>query len=149
MKKIMLLLFLILIFGFLAGCQPENNNAKAEETTSESEPKESEGLLIETELAKVELSETKGIDPIVYEEPDELELFIDIFASAIREPGIVNMAAPEFYLKVTLEDGDIQYLNLWLGDEEETASLMNAGETHTLYTVTPDKKRELVELISK
>lgn len=133
----------------LFGCQVENEAAQAEEEMSESEATESEALLIEGDIAIVELSETKGIDPVIYKDANDLGIFHDLFSSAIRQPGIVNIIDPEFYLKVVMADGDEHYLHLWLGSEGETASLMDADDTHTLYSVTPDVDAKLIELVKE
>ncbi|RLQ90069.1 hypothetical protein [Planomicrobium sp. Y74] len=142
MKREITLLLFALMATVLFGCQPEKEEVKAEE-------EEMEGLLGEGEIAKVELSEVKGINPIVYNETDELEIFRHLFSSADKELGIVNMGDPEFYLKVVMEDGEKRYLNLWLGGEGETASLVNIEDTHTIYTVTFDMKEEVAKLLGK
>ncbi|XKE94534.1 hypothetical protein LG326_15400 [Metaplanococcus flavidus] len=108
-----------------------------------------EELLAEGEIVKVELSEVKGVNSIIYNETDELEIFRALFSSAEKEPGIVNMGDPEFYLKVVMEDGEKHYLNLWLGGEGETASLMNSDDTHTIYTVMPQVNGKLIALIGE
>lgn len=147
MKRSIILLLFALMAIILFGCQPEKEAVEAEEVMSETEGKKIEGLLGKDGIVKMELSETKGVDPVVYEAAGELEIFRDIFSSADKEPGIVNMSDPEFYLKVVMENGEKRYLNLWLGGEGDMASLMNIEDTHTIYTVTPDVKRKLIELM--
>lgn len=149
MKRTAFWCFFLLISIFLFGCQPQNEAAEAEEVKSESEVTVSDRLLIEGDIEKVELSETKGIDPVVYKEANEIEILQETISSSIRQPGIVNMTDPEFYLKVVMADGDKQYLHLWLGGEGETASLMDADDTHTLYSVTPHMKEKITELLGE
>lgn len=147
MKRTAFWCFFLLISIFLFGCQPQHEAAEAEEVESESEATVSDRLLIEGDIEKVEFSETKGIDPIVYNAADELEIFRETFSSSIRQPGIVNMTDTEFYLKVIMADGEEHYLQLLLGGEGETASLMNAEDTHSLYSVAPDVNAKLIELV--
>lgn len=149
MKRAIILLLFALMATFLFGCQPEKEEVKAEEVGNETEGEEMDGLLATGKIAKVELSEVKGVNPIIYDEMGELEIIRDLFSSAVKEPGIVNMGDPEFYLKVVMEDGEKRYLNLWLGGEGETASLMNIEDTHTIYTVTADIKGSLAGLINR
>ena len=151
MKNIALLVFIALVSAILFGCQNENETetVKAGEQKSEAEMTGSEQLLSKSEISKVEVSKTKGIDPVVYEEADVLGRFNELFSSAAREPGTANVTDPEFYLKLTDEEGDIQRLHLWLGNKGEQSMLMNPSDTHTVYTVTPDMTAKLIELIEK
>ncbi len=149
MKRTSILISFALIAIILFGCQPEQEMVEAEEGQNEIEVEEMEGLLDEGEIAKVELSEVKGVEPVVYIEAGELAVFRDLFSNAKKEPGIVNMGDSEFYLKVIMEDGEKHYLNLWLGGEGETASLVNIKETHTVYTIAPAMKEKLLELLER
>lgn len=162
-------LFITLITTFLFGCQNENGNTKAEEKNTDSKEITNEKvvfdgeitnenlifegentnkkLLFEGEITRVEVSEIKGNDPIIYEENDELGTFNDLFSSAIILPGIVNVGEPGFYLKLTNEDGDIERLHLWLGNENEESMLMNSQNTHIVFKLTKDMSVKLKELI--
>lgn len=149
MKRTGFLVLSALLSLLLFGCQAQNKAAEAQEVTSKSATTGSEGLLIAGDIAKVELSERKGVDPVVFEELAELDLLNNAFSSASRQAGIANMANPEFYLKVVMANGDEQYLQLWLGAVGETASLMDAAETHTIYSVTPEMNAKLIELMEE
>lgn len=149
MKNLALLVFIALVSAILFGCQNENETVKADEQKIEAEMTESEQLLTKSEVLKVEVSKTKGIEPVVYEEAEVLGKFNELFSSAAREPGTANVTVPEFYLKLTDVEGDIQRLHLWLGNENEQSMLMNPNDTHTIYTVTPAMTAELIELIEK
>ncbi len=146
MKRAVILFLFALTAIVLFGRQPEQETVMAGEVENKTEV-EREGLLAEGEIAQVELSEVKGFEPVVYVEAVELELFRNLFSSAEKEPGLVNMSDPEFYLTLLMEDGEKHYLNLWLGGEGETASLMDSKDTHTVYAVTPDIKRKLSDII--
>lgn len=149
MKRTAFLCLVAFISIFLFGCQTENEAAEAREVARESATSESEGVLIEGDIAKVELSEKKGMAPATYGEQVELDIFKEVFSNAVRQPGIVNMSAPEYFIKVVLEDGSEEYLNLWLGDEGEQSSLMNADDTHTIYSVTTEMSAKLMDLVEE
>lgn len=149
MKRTVFWCFFLLISIFLFGCQPQNQAAEAEEVKSESEVTVSDRLLIKGDIEKVELSETKGIAPVVYEAADELEIMQETISSSIRQQGVVNVTDSEFYLKVVMADGEEHYLQLWLGGEGEPASLMNADDTHSLYSVAPEVNAKLIELVKE
>ena len=149
MKRTACWSFFLLISIFLFGCQPQDQAAEAEEVKSESEATVSDRLLIEGDIEKVEFSETKGIDPVVYKMAEELEILQEAISSSIRQPGTVNMTDPEFYLKVVMADGEEHYLQLWLAGEGDTASLMNADDTHSLYSVAPEVNAKLIELVKE
>lgn len=149
MKKLTFLLILLLAGAVLFGCQPAEEIIKAEETPIETEPLQSESLIDIGQLEKVEAAETKGVDAVIYEDANDLAAFDDIFSSAEKEPGIVNMATPEFYLKVINNEGKKQYLYGWIGDEGEQASLMREDDTHTVYSLSAEMAEKLVALIKK
>lgn len=138
-----------LITVFLFGCQNESGNTRAEENNADSKEMIDEKLLFEGEITKVEVSKVKGIDPVIYEEGNELATFNDLFSSATIYSGTVNVTNPEFYLKLTNEDGGIERLHLWLGDENEESMLMNIQDTNKVYTMTTGMSVKLNELISK
>lgn len=149
MKKLAFLLSIILVPGVLFGCQPAEEAIKVEATTSEDGPFESTELLDVEKITHVEISKIKGIDSVIYEETADLAAFDKIFASAAKKLGIVNMAAPEFYIKVVSGSGEKQYLYLRIGDEGEQASLMREDDTHTVYLLSAEMTVKLAELIEK
>ncbi|MFC3212363.1 hypothetical protein [Planomicrobium okeanokoites] len=146
MKRAVILFLFALTAIVLFGRQPEQETVMAGEVENKTEV-EREGLLAEGEIAQVELSEVKGFEPVVYVEAVELELFRNLFSSAEKEPGLVNMSDPDFYLTLVMKDGEKHYLNMWLGGEGEMASLMDSKATHTVYAVTPDIKKKLSDII--
>lgn len=149
MKNIALILVIALVSAILFGCQNEHETVKAENPKNESASNGNDQLIEIGEIIKVEVSKTKGVDPAVYEEADVLATFYDLFLSAAEEPGTANVTDPEFYLKLTNEDGSIQRLHLWIDNEQEPSMLMNPNNTHTIYTLSPAMTAQLIELIEK
>lgn len=149
MKKASYLLFLFLAGVLLSGCQPAEKTTQAEESNQDTEPFLSESLIEIAEITKVEVTAKKGIEPAIYEEAADLISFEHIFSSATKEPGITNMSTPQFYLKVSDAIGNKQYLQLWIGGEDEQASLMREDDTHTVYTLSAETTEILAGLIEK
>lgn len=149
MKKASYLLVLLLTGALLSACQPAEKTIQAEESAQETEPFLSERPFEIKEIAKVEVTTKKGIDPTIYEEAADLISFEDIFSSAAKEPGIANMSAPAFYLKVSDAIGNKQYLQLWIGGEGERASVMREDDTHTVYSLSAETTEILAGLIEK
>lgn len=149
MKKLIFLFVLLLAPVLILGCQPVKETIKAEETSHEEKIFLSETLIEIEEITHVEISKTKGIDPIIYEEAADLAAFNEIFASAVKKPGIFNMGDPAFFIRVNSDSGEKQFLYLWIGDEGGQAALMREDDTHTVYSLSAEKTHKLVLLIKK
>ena len=104
-KVILTALSLILISSLLLGCQSKENIST--ETTanpsikSENEIKRS----IDSEFKSVSISKPKGFNEITFDDKESLKDFQNIFSSAVKEPGVVDKADPEFYLEAIYEKG--------------------------------------------
>ena len=51
------------------------------------------------------ISKAKGFNEITFDDKESLKAFQNIFSSAVKEPGVVDMADPEFYLEAIYEKG--------------------------------------------
>lgn len=149
MKKLAFLLSIILVPAVLIGCQPAEEAIKVEATVSDNVTFESTKLLDIEKITQVEISEIKGIDPVIYEDAADLATFDEIFARATKKPGIANIADPEFFIKVNSDSGEKQFLYLWIGNAGEQASLMREDDTHTLYSLSEEMTAKLAVLIEK
>ena len=82
-----------------------------------------------------------------YEIQDEesLQGITKIITSAVRIPGIVNIATPEFRLVITLENEEMQLFNIWVGDKKgEESVIMNIDETHTIYGISQEMENAII-----
>jgi len=70
----------------------------------------------------------------------DVNIFEAAFNNAKKEPGIVDMADPEY--KVEL--GSEAYL-LWISEEHGT--IMNLNDTHTIYTLSKNSAKAVYELL--
>ena len=106
------------------------------------------------EIAKVSLSNSNTIGQIntdfftVYEDEEVLETFQNIFTSAVKQEGIVDIAEPEFDLEVIYKEGNKQEYHLWLGEKDEQSTLMQVEDTHTIYTISEEATNQLIDLVN-
>ncbi len=82
-----------------------------------------------------------------YEEKESLELFQKARTTAVKNEGIVDMASPEFDLRVVDTDGKKQDYHLWLGEVGQNSGIMDVNDTHTLYYISEDFTEQLIALI--
>ena len=101
----------------------------------------------ESEWIIVSISKTKGVDVITFHDPETINALQSIFDNAVKEPGIVNVTDPEFFLEFVDNKENQHFLHLWIGEEGQRSSLMNTEDTHTIYTVSEKETDQLIELV--
>ena len=100
----------------------------------------------EQSLEKVEVqeavnfSESKSNTLQTITNESDIKIIKEVFEKAVKVDGIVNMAEPHY----TIKFGDEMYF-LWL-DETNNATIMNAEDTHTIYTIRNAEK--IMEIIN-
>ncbi|MGE7602529.1 hypothetical protein ACQKL5_08455 [Peribacillus sp. NPDC097675] len=145
-KTILLAVFLISISSILFACQSKESTIEISAnpaTKSENDKK----LSINTGFKNISISKIKGFNEITFDDKETLKAFQDIFSSAIREPGIVDIADPEFYLDVVYDKDNPQNLFLWIGEKGQRSTFMKTEDTNTIYTVSNDMTDKLIELV--
>ena len=148
MKKVIFMgLSLAFVTLLLFGCKPKENIST--ETTVNSPPKSENNkqLSINNDFTSLSFSKPKGFNKVNFDDKETLNAFRDIFSSAIKEDGIVNMADPEFYMDVVYEKNNQLSLFLWIGGKGEKSTFMRADDTNTIYTVSPETTDRLIELV--
>ncbi|WP_053362536.1 hypothetical protein [Bacillus sp. FJAT-27251] len=147
MRNIILLSVLILSFSsILFACQSKENTTEtsANRTAiSESDKK----LSFNNDFKSISISKTKGSNEMDFDDEETLKVFQDIFSSAEREPGIVDIADPEFYMDVFYGNDNHQSLYLWIGKKGQRSTIMKTEDTHTIYTVSNDMTDKLIEIV--
>ncbi|MCM3576480.1 hypothetical protein M3172_25380 [Mesobacillus subterraneus] len=130
MKKVSLMLSLFFLSIGLFGCQqnsevkvdnPQDNTERLEQITFY--PKESN-------------SET-----LVIEDRETIELIKEAIDNAEKQPGIVNMADPEYRIVI----GEETYF-LWI--DEKSGTIMYAEDTHTIYSLSLRSVNRINEVIT-
>lgn len=114
-----LVLFLFLISFSLSGCQQHSESLK----TITIEPMESN-------------SET-----LVIEDTETIEMIKEAVSNSQKQPGIVDMADPEFKIKI----GEETYF-LWA--DEKSGTIMNTKDTHTIYSLSVSSIKQINNIIS-
>lgn len=107
------------------------------------------------DITKVSVSQSTGFGAINQDFFDVFEgkptIAIQIFEtaiiSAVKQDGIVNMASPEYDLKVEYSDGSTQGFHLWLGEEGQNSTLMYIEDSHTIYSTPSDMTSKLSGLL--
>ncbi|MFS0781980.1 hypothetical protein [Bacillus sp. 1P06AnD] len=148
MKKITCVaLSLVFMVLFLFGCQSKENSSSETNVNSPSIPENNKHLSIDNHFTSVIISKPKGFNTITFDDQKSLKAFQDMFSSAVKEDGIVDMAGPEFYMDVVYDKVSQQSLFLWIGEKGKRSTFMKTEDTNTIYTVSGDMTDRLLELV--
>ena len=134
-RTFLIVISMILIPVILVGCQSKDDVKVSN-----------------TEITKVSISDSEGFANIntdffaVYKDEETLETFKNVFANAIKKPGVVDIIEPEFDLEVIYKDGNKQGYHLWLGEKDGRSTLMKLEDTHTIYSIS-EETNQLIDLI--
>ncbi|MFJ7933722.1 hypothetical protein [Sporosarcina sp. NPDC096371] len=121
------LFVLFIAFGFvLAGCSQEQENK-----LSEAQNESSSETVTTTKAISLELKET-----------EEIEIFAKAVSDSKKEPGIVNMTNHQYQFSI----GEESYY-LWI--TEDSGTLKNTKDTHTIYALSSNSVQEIYEFVSK
>ncbi|PRO66440.1 hypothetical protein [Alkalicoccus urumqiensis] len=82
----------------------------------------------------------------VYDTNEDIAAWAGIINSADQVDGMVDIAAPDYEIALIGEEDTDPYF-LWYS--EDSASLMDSADTHTLYSITEDGKETLSELMEE
>lgn len=142
-KTTFVLLFLTLLSLFLFACQPKESI----ETNTSYESERKNQLSINNDFISVNLSKPNGHSKVNFDDKATFNAFQEIFSSATKEDGIVNMANPEFYIDIVYENNEESRLYLWIGEKGQRSTFMKPDDTHTIYTVSPEETDRLIHLV--
>jgi hypothetical protein len=81
-------------------------------------------------------------EPIIIGDSEEMRTINEAINGAKKEPGIVNMANPEFKIEFEKET----YF-LWIS--EDSGTIMNTKDTHAIYTLPKSSIKRVNELIAR
>lgn len=73
-------------------------------------------------------------------DPEVIDIVAKTIRTAEKVPGIVDVGAPEYKIVIRGE----AYL-LW--SRKESATIMNAEDTNTVYTVQPERAKQVYEFL--
>ncbi|MFA9557602.1 hypothetical protein ACERII_09880 [Evansella sp. AB-rgal1] len=127
MKKLQYV-FITLGFTLLfVGCADDTNENDLNERSNESSESN---------------SDSENVTVIALESEEELEIFTKAVDTSKREAGIVNMDNPQYRFTIGADT-----FFLWIA--EESGTIMNRKDTHTVYSLSAESTKEVYEFIKK
>ncbi|MFE0507861.1 hypothetical protein ACWF7H_29505 [Peribacillus butanolivorans] len=141
MRKILIICMSLILFG----CQSQENSSNEKAKDPASSTKKHKTLIINEDITRIEVSKSKGVNKIIFEDQESIQIFYDVISKAVREDGIVNMTDPDYYVMILYANNEQQNINVWVGESENKSTLMEADNTHTIYTVEEDFLSKLLE----
>ncbi len=85
--------------------------------------------------------DAKANSLISYTDPQDVDLFVNAFKTAKKEPGVVDMAEPDY----RVEFGEESYF-LWISPDQ--GAVMNEKDTHTIYSLKKKSAKKIYELVN-
>ena len=130
MKKISLTLSLFFLSIGLFGCQ-QNSEVKVDNPQDNTES-----------LEKITFyPKESNSEILVIEDRETIKIIKEAVDNAEKQPGIVNMADPEFRIAI----GEETYF-LWI--DEKFGTIMYTEDTHTIYSLSFSSVNQINEIIS-
>jgi len=122
MKK---LFVLFIAFGFIsAGCSKEQEKIMSETS-------------IESNSETVTATKVKFLE---LKEANEIDIFTSAVSHSKKHPGSVNMTNPHYRFSIGEDD-----FFLWIN--EDSGTIMNRKETHTIYELSSSSVKEIYEFV--
>ena len=146
LKKIILALLSLALLSFLLfACQSTDSAETTIYLSSELEVENQ--LLLNNDIKSMHFSKPNGRIKVNVEEKATFNAFQEIFSTATKEDGIVNMANPEFDMDIVYEENEESKLYLWIGEKGQRSTFLNPNDTNTIYTVSPEETDRLILLV--
>lgn len=121
-----------IVYAFISfalfGCAQESETKTSIPQTEKNEEAEA---YINTKTVNLELKES-----------EEIALFERAVSNSTKESGMVNMATPQYQF----DSGKNTYF-LWI--TEESGTIMNIKDMHTIYTLSSKSVKEVYEFVHK
>ncbi|WP_228618800.1 hypothetical protein [Exiguobacterium sp.] len=111
--------------------------------------------LVAEDVTEVKIAESVDFgrfqerDVLTYNELEDVKVFADMIRNAEQQPGIVNMATPEYDVEVHYQGETVDRYYVWLGDLGMPTSMMDVTDTNTVYLVPADVTDELIRLLER
>lgn len=80
-------------------------------------------------------------ETLVIEDTETINMIKEAVSNSEKQPGIVDMADPEFKIKI----GEETYF-LWV--DEKSGTIMNTKDTHTIYSLSVSSIKQINNIIS-
>lgn len=135
-KSILFVVCLTLLAVTLSACQLKETNKLPNASLKQVSISNSK------EFGKVNTDFFKG-----YEDKETLDRIKKALSNTVKAEGVVDMAEPEFDLKVVDTAGNEQGYNLWVGEKGQVSTLMNVEDTHTIYTIPEELTSQFIDWV--
>lgn len=133
-------LFLLLTLASGCGIWPQSRDNTGEQTIRMGD------FTVSAEIFETENNFEKKGEPVATvgrEKKEELMLLIEALGRAEKIPGIVDVAPPRYLITFHFAEQTTAHYFLWLG--EESVSIMDETDSHTLYRLPAEGKERLTE----
>ena len=77
-----------------------------------------------------------------FTDSETVNVFVEAFKNAVKEPGIVDMIDPRYQVKV---DGKTYFL--WI--DKDYGIIMDSEDNHTIYSLSNESALKILNLLSK
>lgn len=97
---------------------------------------------LETNVSAAKSNSGEKMERLDLIESDEIAIFRKAVSDSVKVPGIVNMAQPQYRFSL----GEESY-SLWI--TEDSGTIMNTKDTHTIYSLSPNSAKEVNAFVNK
>lgn len=96
------------------------------------------------DVEEVTISEVgSGLERVIIRNRESIEIIEEAIAGSVKQPGMVDMAEPQYRISL----GEETYF-LWFTRLDGTmGTVMNAKDTHTVYTLSEDSTAQIKKLL--
>ncbi|WP_332651420.1 hypothetical protein [Lysinibacillus sp. 54212] len=84
-----------------------------------------------------------------YEDKASLQVFQNVITNAEKVAGFVDVAEPEFDIKIEYENGQTQNFHLWLNEKGQKSTIMKTNNTESIYSISEELTEHFIELVHK
>lgn len=143
-KKVAMTFFLSILL--LTACSP-NSKPEIEYPYS--------NVAIEYEVDEIKISNFEDFGylnedyHLVFEEKEQIEVFIDAIESADPVEGSVNMPKGDYNLFLGSSEGSSEGFHLWISEIHPNGTIMKIEDTETAYTLTDRSRNKIQVLLSE
>lgn len=102
----------------------------------------SEPVVKKSSETETQTEANSNINDLELKDAEEKDIFKRAVSNAKKEPGIVNMAEPQYQFSI----GEDTYF-LWI--TKESGTIMNTKDTHTIYTLSSITVKEVYEFFNE
>ena len=104
-------------------------------------------LVVDENVEAITFTNPKEKLNFTFNDLEKIKEVTTIMKQAYKQPGIVNMASPEWRITMEKDTGEIKHYFLWLDTNLMLATLMTQEDTNTIYSLGNDMTVQLVDLI--